>query len=296
MTTISLENFTPVVRNTHAFPEPGDNRRLIHMCRHSLIVLLCSVVLTTTTVSPLRAEEFYQDFRGGQFDPDSLALVGKNTNQFMDLDKDGLHIVQMEEDRVLYPHGCSPRFTIQGDFEITASFEILQLPKPSRGYGAGVSLRVLTEKPIGNGATVARFHHPKKGQTFVTDVARTVGGKRTHDSKFDPAAASTGKLRLTRTGPTVRFFAAEGDSQQFRELNQADFGTDDVNHMIIEGLTGTAPCTLDARFLDLRISAEAFASEGPAGTRGAWNWTIFAWAAGICVLGYALYRWRRTKA
>lgn len=253
------------------------------------------VVLATTAATSVVAEEFYHDFRGGQFDSESLTLVGENTKQFVRSDNDGLRIVQMEEDEVLRPHGCSPRFKIQGDFEITASFEILQLSRPSQGYGAGVSLRVLTKRPDGNAATVARFHHPKRGQTFVTDVARTVGGKRTHDSKFSPTASATGKLRLIRTGSVVRFLAVEGNGQQFRELGQANFGTDDVNYVNIEGLTGTAPCTFDARFLDLRVVAEAFASQGPVGPRGASTWAILAGGVGVSILGYVLYRRQSTK-
>ena len=100
--------------------------------------------------------------------------------------------MQTDPSRALYSHGCSPRFRLQGDFEITVSFKILELGKPTSGYGNGISLRMLTEYPKGNGATVARFHHPVNGHAFVTDAARSVKGKRSHETEYFPTVAETG--------------------------------------------------------------------------------------------------------
>lgn len=127
-------------------------------CRECVRRVALAAVVVAASATSARGEEFYQDFRGGEFDVKSLALVGQNTSKFVDLNKDGLRIVQSDPNRPLYSHGSSPRFKLQGDFEITVSFEILELPKPTGGYGSGLSLRVLTEQPDGNGATIARLH------------------------------------------------------------------------------------------------------------------------------------------
>ena len=71
-------------------------------------------------------------------------------------------------------------------------------------------------------------------------------------------------------------------------MSETDFGTEDVNFIAVEGLTGMAPAALDVQILDLRIVAETFASKGVANTSVSWNWSILACVVANCVFAGVL--------
>jgi LPXTG-motif cell wall-anchored protein len=243
------------------------------------------------------AETFSQDFRNGQLDRRVLSLVGKQVHQFAALEKAGLRITQAKPDQRLEPVGCQTRFSIHGDFQVTATFEILDAPKPRIGFGNGVTLRLVKAPPEANAATLAWFNHPERGEVFVADDERSVGDKREHKHEFFPTSAKAGKLRIARTGSQVRFSIAEDGEGAFREVKQIDFGTEDIQMCRIAGVTGMAPMNLDVRFTELSITADDLPlPESGEGTMSLWWIWLGVNVVGLSAIGYFVYRrWRRNR-
>jgi len=243
------------------------------------------------------AETFVQDFRNGQLDRRVLSLVGKQVHQFVALEKAGLRVRQSKPDQSLEPVGCQTRFAIRGNFEVTASFEILDAPKTRIGFGNGVTLRLVKTPPEANAATLAWFNHPERGEVFVADDERSVGGKREHKHEFLPASAKAGKLRIARTGSQVRFSIAEGNEVAYREVKQIDFGTEDVQMCRIAGVTGMAPINLDVRFTEFSITADDLPLPASGeGTTPLWLVWLAVNVLGLSGIGCFVYwRWRRNR-
>jgi len=261
--------------------------------RNAAILLL---LLSLPRPSP-GAETFVQDFCNGQLDRRVLCLVGKQVHQFVALEKAGLRIRQTKADQRLEPVGCQTRFAIRGDFEVTTTFEILEAPKPRIGFGNGVTLRLVKTPPEANAATLAWFNHPERGEVFVADDERSVGGKREHKHEFLPTSAKAGRLRITRTGSQVRFSIAEGNEVAFREVKQMEFGTEDVQMCRIAGVTGMAPMNLDVRFTEFSITADDLPLPASGqGTTSLWLVWLGVNMLGLSAIGYFVYwRWRRNR-
>src|SRR5207253_533469 len=110
--------------------------------------------------------------------------------------------------------GVRPFITLHGDFEVTASYEILQADTPTEGFGVGVSVYVQTDPETKTAASLARRVMTTGKTLFVAD-RMDVGAGGQHRMKYFPAAAATGRLRLKRVGPTVQFLVAEAGSENF---------------------------------------------------------------------------------
>lgn len=247
--------------------------------------------MVAMAVGPALGEEFEQDFRDGQFDRRLLALIGQNVNAVVRLEKGGMRIKQPDGSPALSPVGCSPRFQLRGDFEITVWFEILHLEQPKDGYGNGFTLRIRKDGRHPNTATLARFLHPRGGDTFASDHARTKGTERTHDLEFFPTRATVGKACLRRTGASLHYLVTEEKNGAWRELRQADFGTEDVGFVEIGGVTGGAACGLDLRIVQVSFTADSLPLKGES-KKGVHVWVWWAVGNGIavCLVCYLAYR------
>jgi hypothetical protein len=70
-----------------------------------------------------------------------------------------------------------------------------------------------------------------------------------------PASASVCRLRLQRTGSTIRYLAADGPDADFALVDEIDFGTADVRPLQAGGDAGGSEAALDAILLDFTIRA-----------------------------------------
>ncbi|MCI0685325.1 MAG: DUF1583 domain-containing protein [Gemmataceae bacterium] len=101
-------------------------------------------------------------------------------------------------------------------------------------------------------ARLARRSNVDEGSQFST---WTKAGKKGPFAAFATTATS-GRLRLVRTGAAISYYVAEGDAAEFTLLEQRPFSGGDVKEIQIAGSTGGPEATLDARFRDLRIGAD----------------------------------------
>jgi len=231
------------------------------------------------------SDEHVYNFRGKAL-PADIVPFGPDANRFFKPEADGLRVTLPRDRDSLAPLGLSMRPLVQGDFEITATFEILQADEPppeKPSYGVGALMSVNDTARIGRLARAAG----------VQVVSWDRWGTREEDRVFlfgaSPCNAKVVRLRLTRSGTILSFlWAPEGTGDEFNQFYQCEFGYEDITALKLEfnADMGGEAGALDARVLDLRIRAE-----GEAG----WVWRLAQ--VGLCILvgGGLLAGWYLNK-
>jgi DNA-directed RNA polymerase subunit RPC12/RpoP len=221
------------------------------------------------------SSNFYHDFRSGAVHQDMIP-VGDKDQAYTKVEPQGLRItVPKAWQHPFGGVGYRTLFEVQGDFVITAGFEILHADVPERGYGVGVCMRVSKAEPSGEVANVCRVVRAKNRQVVLWDRSiEAKGEKRKIFEGTEPCAEKIGRLRLQRTGTILHFSWAPGlAGEDFKEIHKEAFGADDIKTVSLVGLTGREPCDVDVRFFDLRIRsgglAQAAAKDQPKAKDGA---------------------------
>jgi len=200
--------------------------------------------------------------------------------------------------------GVATRSPIKGDFDITMSYEIIKEPEPEEGgIGTGLFLWVDLDAPQLKRAIVTRAVWGKKTYyTWLHLVSDVPGNPAAEELRLYPvaSAATTGRLRLVRTGAVLSHYAAEGNSEEFRLLRQHAFGTEDVKRTVLGGQTGGPQAALDFRVTDVRIRAESlpeFAETAGSEESGAVQWLLVALVSSLILMsalgGWFIIRRRR---
>ncbi len=150
--------------------EKVNRRRLRILC------LGTSLIPAISNASERAMVERRFDFRGGQFDNTELRVVGQGTAKCFQPGSEGL--------RISIPGGSSPgkvafkpQSGIEGDFEITASFELVRIGKPNKGYGVGPGIYISTKSRGEDAATLSRLVRVKEGDVFGAHYATSADPK-----------------------------------------------------------------------------------------------------------------------
>jgi hypothetical protein len=213
------------------------------------------VLAAAPSASPTLRQEFSQDFRKGEFE---LVFTGPRAREFARLDKDGLHVVLPAGKEKQPAVGVAARLPVQGDFEITTSFEIVTKGSPAKGeqqQPVQLSLYVASEAPTQDAATLGRVVQGDTGLFLAHHAITNPGSPRTHESETFPTTATSGRLRLTRVGPTLHYFVADGEGD-FTEVHHVNLGTNDLSlvRLAVEG--GAPHDSFHVRFGELKVRAE----------------------------------------
>ncbi|HUT94434.1 MAG TPA: DUF1583 domain-containing protein [Thermoguttaceae bacterium] len=205
-------------------------------------------------------ERFTQDFRE-RFLPQAFELVGGwPPRRFWKVEPEGLRLT-LEDRSDLNYCAVSPRIVVKGDFEITAGFTILDLPKPTQGFGAGMQISV--EEEQGERAAVQRVHRQREGHSFSAYRGRLKeDATYDHSSRMQPAgigAARSGWLRLRRQGTKLLYEVGDPDGQQFTQIDEQDFPVGDVAKLRLALQTGGSPTRGDVVWTHLDVRAEKLA-------------------------------------
>ena len=208
---------------------------------------------------------FYQDFRGGRRPVAPLSLFGAQVDAVTRAEEEGFRITLPSRRDSTDPVGLVMTAPVQGDFEITARYQILHVDRPMTGYGVGFELYIMTDTP-------------KEEAIGFSDVLRPVGGEvywcsrnsaghnavQHHESDvlsssaLSPSTAlrATGRLRLTRVGAEVAMTVAENDADAFRVIFHTTLGLEDLSMIRLAANTGAAQAALDLRIVDLMIRCD----------------------------------------
>jgi hypothetical protein len=239
------------------------------------------------------------DFRGQAPDEQLLAFVGQDAHGYCKVEAEGLRISLPAKRAQPWPIGVRASFPVKGDCEITASYELLLADRPSKGYGVGATLYIVTETPAKKAAMVGRMNRPQ-GSTYICDFNWTdQTGKRHYEREDAPSEIRSGKLRLVRRGPWVSYHVAEGADNEFRELRRVEFGTDDLTEVRVAGDTGTGDRPVEVRFRDFEIRAGDLPTPEPRANQQPSRWWLRAFLFILLLLvllvigGLAMSRRRR---
>lgn len=248
-------------------------------------MILCMIWLVAI-VATTAGEEFSQSLKGRAYDAKQFKPTGANTSKAMKPDAQGLRITMPADHNSKLPVGIVPHLVVRGDFEITLAFEILRIDKPTAGHGAGVSLYITMVSPTQEAATIGRWVGPKGEHVFKTHHATTPpDGKRIHHGSEPSATESlSGQLRLARSGSVLSYQVAQGDSKSFQELEQVEFGDDDLDLVRFAADNGGSSTLVDVRIKSINIKAAEFpAVPGkPPPPRPRWPYWL---AGGLAVFG-----------
>ncbi|NQT16929.1 MAG: DUF1583 domain-containing protein [Planctomycetes bacterium] len=197
---------------------------------------------------------FTQDFHE-QFQPRLLELIGgSRPDQLSKLGPKGLH-VRIPDDLDVPYCGVSPKIVVKGDFEITAAFTIIDLPRPKEGFGAGVQIYI--EDPRHERAAIQRLHREREGHMSAAyRGVITEDGSHQHHAKLQKAAATSGWLRLKRKDTRIQYQVADLNSDTFTQIHETEFTDEDVVLIRLIAQTGGSPTRVDAAWTYLDIRAE----------------------------------------
>jgi hypothetical protein len=195
---------------------------------------------------------FHQDFRLPGQELPFLRPVGSWQQQ----DAGGMRITIPAGEDQPRQGGFDTAFPLQGDFEVTTSFEVLRADQPTTGYGVGVGLYAPIDPTTHDAVSLSRRVKVNGQAEFISNRMRTVAGQLKHQVASLPATAATGQLRLQRVGPRMRFFVADGAEAPFVLLAEVELGTEDLPFVRVEADTGKSDSGLELRLLTLSVRAE----------------------------------------
>ena len=184
---------------------------------------------------------------------------------------------------------------MHGDFEVTASFEILKAEKPLEGGGVGPELYLRTIDGWSTFVAMTRMLRVDDDEPELTAVwGERIDGQPRYHLKHEKTDLKACRFRIARAGPTVRYLVAPKDSDSFREVSRNEFGTKDLDMVRIMGQVHGSSA-LDVLWKDLTIRAEAL--PGLAGVkstgegRSTSSWIIVSGLAGAGAAALGAWLW-----
>lgn len=269
------------------------------------VVLVLTLLRLMPLVSLAQAKEessarmtYSQPFHGKPEDMQRYVFRGQVAADYVTFEADGLRIKLPAG----YPEqrpslGLALVSTVQGNFEITARFDLLKEPAPedAGSYATRFSLGVMLDTPERNEVSVSRRRIARGITQFFTFwlMERGATGKVQPIMHTVPTRAKTGRLRLVRTGSTLSCFASEGDKDDYLFLKEYPFSSLDVKQVFLHASTGGPRAELDVRLSDLNIVADslpdlAVSAAPPAGSK---RWLAAALLLNLLLLLAAFVGW-----
>jgi hypothetical protein len=197
---------------------------------------------------------FEHDFRGGHFDERQFQLIAPaGASGAISPQADGLRLRAPEGHA--QPIGVATRFGVRGDFEITATFEVLPCPPPRSGFGLGAELLV---KPFGDWDTLASMGRYRRSKDSIYAMAHffQVDGQPRREGEFPATRASSASFRLARKGSLLLYLVADGVSDGYRELFRTQFGPQDVQLIRLAATPGGSPESVEVIWRRLSVKAQ----------------------------------------
>ncbi|HTU23033.1 MAG TPA: DUF1583 domain-containing protein [Gemmataceae bacterium] len=203
--------------------------------------------------------QFYQDFRGSQPLHPALQLRGPDAEEVSKFEAEGLRITLPATRPVNHPVEVVTTFALSGDFDVTATYELLSASRPDKGYGVGVGLNIADTNARDKFAKVSRCMLARGGSVYLSEYWDHASAK-SYQTRTKPTTSRIGQLRLVRKGSALHCLAADGMGGGFQEIySQPEFGTEDMAYLhfavVDSGRPGNA---VDAHLIDLKIRAASF--------------------------------------
>ena len=268
---------------------PGRGTTLVLAC---LLGATAPCRLVLAADAPVFEQVFRADFRGQPFNVKALQLVGTHTADLVKPSPDGLRITIPRGLGKPGPIGVVPKFRVRGDFDISGTFEVLKVDRPTEGNGIGIQLLVEADKPTKDAATVAWVYQAgDKGMTFTTmTITGPPAARKYRRLESVPARAWAGTLRLVRHGAIVTTSYRDGPTAPERVLREIEIGSEDLAQVRFAVHTGWTDLPADARLTGLTIAADGLPGyDGtPLVPPGRSPWLLIGGAMALGVIGMGL--------
>jgi hypothetical protein len=179
--------------------------------------------------------------------------------------------------------GIYSSFTVAGDFEISATYDVTSISPPVGGYGASVGIVADTDGP-GGMIALARGIQAGKGPGYMVTRGTTDGGEKKYDGTHHPTTAKTGRLVLRREKKEVICLVSDTPQEEPHELARMPFPQDSIKVRLVAD-NGGSHTTVDARLNELRIRGFEIVGGIPKyEPPKPWGWW---WWAGLGLMGFA---------
>ena len=156
----------------------------------------------------------------------------------------------------LYGFGTS--FGLAGDFEITARFANLNIEHPTDGTSARIMLRLQIADDQDRSAALSRAM-TRDGEQLVksTQGMTPAGGRRRYVGVALPCDATSGSLRIVRTGSTMHYLVASGEGGEYQLVDSREFVSTPIKSAALNTATGGSPTALRVCWTGLEVRAES---------------------------------------
>jgi hypothetical protein len=206
-----------------------------------------------------------QDFRGHILNTQLFQFTSPKAHTLIVEEAEGLRIGLPGTEINPSATGILLKPVVQGDCEITTSYELLRADRPLKGRAVGVTLYVKT--PSDEAIQLGHLHRPD-GPSYSCDRYTWDAEKkrRSFGNRF-PTEVRSGKLRLVRRGPLVTCLVAPEDQNEFQELQRFDLGTEDLVYVRVAAENAKSADPVEVRIRDFEVRALevplALSPEGP---------------------------------
>lgn len=181
--------------------------------------------------------------------------------------------------------GFETQFSLIGDFKTTLKYHLVDVEPPNEGHGAGVVLRIFSRPGTQGSAALAVRKKKDAAIAFGTASVRAQNNKQ--DLKSYPAQTDHGRLRLSRSGSQLTIEVAEGDSEEFRQLQQVEFGNEPIRTVQVVADTGGSTQKMSVCLGEFSANADQIAFAIPPVNR-TYSWGIWIASAVASVLVIAM--------
>lgn len=227
-----------------------------------------NLVLAAAVGQATLKDEFFFDLSQDLKTQPAMKLAGGNAEHFCRREPGGLRVTLPGDRKDTGPVGILTKLSVQGDFEITGTYEILSADEPVKGFGVGVSLWFRLDTPNFEAASAANFFKKTKAGPFSQVL---VGDRAWHDEEKKEKHHSTGqvtevrkgRLRLSREGTTLRYLSADWPLEEFKEFFKTKIGPEDLQMVRFSGGTGYDRVNVDVRLIDFKIRADKLGTISP---------------------------------
>lgn len=259
-----------------------------------------TILATFATASGASAGEMLAELRADRLDyflNASFSRYGLEPLKTIGLERSGVHFRINHGTKTETQTGVYSHFSLKGDFEFLADYEVLNLSKPTAGYGMSLGIAAHTAGPVGS-VFLTRSHHQDWGTCLIaTREVPVSGGKPEYTADSFPTAARKGRLGLRRVGSEIVLLAGDA-GKEFVELKRLPFTAEPITQLRIYADTGGAETAVEGRFTNIVIRAESI-DGAPVPPDGGTHWTTYLLLAS-CAVGVAgglIYfrRWRANR-
>ena len=213
--------------------------------------------------------------------------------QWISKDGNGVRFYLPAATRTIPQTGLYSYFSVAGDLEMAANYEILSMPKPEGGYG--VTCGIVLDAADGGSVALARGENAGKGSCYVATLGKMVDNEPKYESTYYPSTAKSGRLVLRRENKEVICLAADSPQGEPQELVRLPFGPGTVQKVRIIADLGGSHTSLDARINQIQIRAVEIAGGIPKHEpprEWSWWWWAGLGSMGVVAVGLGAFRFR----